>query len=114
MKRMLAILTAASASLFAQDWAREAQALRPPQSTGQDKAFLDALEDRARSALAAIAHARTPEEAATARPELRRRLEQALGLKKMPWPPKLNGRVTGTVRREGYRIEKVVYEALPG
>src|ERR1044071_6003920 len=104
MKRMLAILTA-SASLFAQDWARQAQALRPPQSAGQDKGFLDALEDRARSTLAAIAHARTPEEAATARPELRRRLEQSLGLKKMPWPPKLNARVTGTVRRDGYRID---------
>ncbi|MBL8227003.1 MAG: acetylxylan esterase [Bryobacterales bacterium] len=75
---------------------------------------LDELERRAVRSLESIRHARTPEEAAAARPELRRRLESALGYKKMPWPPKPKGRVTGTLRRSGYRIEKVVFESLPG
>ena len=97
MKFTLAILTAAAGLLWA-----------------GDRAFLDELEERAKTTLAAIHHARTPAEAAQARPLLRQRLEAALGLKKMPWPPKLNARVTGTLRRDGYRIEKIVYEALPG
>jgi hypothetical protein len=53
-------------------------------------------------------------EAAAARPDLGRRLEHALGYKRMPWPPKPNGRVVGTVRRSGYRIGKVVFDSLPG
>lgn len=76
--------------------------------------YLDELERRAVQKLESIRHARTPEEAAAARPELRRRLERALGYRQMPWPPKPNGRVVGTVRRSGYRIEKVVFESLPG
>lgn len=76
--------------------------------------YLDELERRAVRSLESIRRARTPEEAAAARPELRRRLEHALGYKQMPWPPKPNGRVVGTVRRNGYRIEKVVFESLPG
>jgi dienelactone hydrolase len=114
MKCTLAILSAMSGLLFAQDWAREVRALHPPPTAGQDRAFLDELEDQAKASLAAIHHARTPAEAANARPELRRRLDQALGLQQMPWPPRLNARVTGTVQRAGYRIEKIVYEALPG
>lgn len=75
---------------------------------------LDDLERRAVQRLESIRHASTPEEAAAARPELRRRLERALGHKQMPWPPKPQGRVVGTVRRSGYRIEKVVFDSLPG
>ncbi len=76
--------------------------------------FLDDLERRAVRTLESIRHASTPEEAAAARPALRRRLEIALGRNQMPWPPKPNGRVVGTVRRNGYRIDKVVFESLPG
>lgn len=76
--------------------------------------YLDDLERRAVRTLESIRRARTPEEAAAARPELRRRLERALGHKQMPWPPKPSGRVVGTVRRSGYRIDKVVFESLPG
>lgn len=76
--------------------------------------YLDEIERRAVRSLESIRRAHTPEEAAAARPELRRRLERALGYKQMPWPPKPNGRVVGTVRRSGYRIDKVVFESLPG
>lgn len=75
---------------------------------------LDVLERRAVRSLESIRHAETPEEAAAARPELRRRLEHALGYKQMPWPPKPTGHVVGTIRRSGYRIDKVVFESLPG
>lgn len=80
----------------------------------ENTAVVDEVENRARIALESIRRARSPEEAARARPELRRRLERALGIRKMPWPPKLNAHVVGTAPRPGYRIEKVVWEALPG
>lgn len=76
--------------------------------------YLDELERRAVRTLESMRHARTREEAAAARPELRRWLERALGYKQMAWPVKPKGRVTGTVRRNGYRIDKVVFESLPG
>jgi cephalosporin-C deacetylase-like acetyl esterase len=43
---------------------------------------------------------------------VRETLEELLG----PWPEKtpLKARVVGTIEREGYRIEKVVYESIPG
>jgi cephalosporin-C deacetylase-like acetyl esterase len=33
-----------------------------------------------------------------------------------PFPPKdpLNPRITGTIRKDGYRVEKIVYESMPG
>jgi dienelactone hydrolase len=114
MKTALGILVAAAPLVFAQDWAREVEALRPQTPPAGDRVFLDELENHAKESLAAIHHAQTPEEAAQARPKLRTRLEQALGLPKMPWPPELRARRTGTVIRPGYRIEKIVYEALPG
>ncbi len=43
---------------------------------------------------------------------VRRVIEETLG----PWPEKtpLNARTTGVIRRESYRIEKLVFESLPG
>ncbi|MFC1614458.1 alpha/beta hydrolase family protein [Gemmatimonadota bacterium] len=43
---------------------------------------------------------------------VKKTLNEILG----PWPEKtpLNARVTGTVNRPGYRIEKVIYESQPG
>jgi hypothetical protein len=114
MMRAVAVLLAAAALMPAQDWVREVQALRRPAKTGQDQVFLDELEEHAKSSLRAIRHAQTPAEASESRPGLRKRLENSLGLGKMPWPPRLNGHVTGTVAGPGYRIEKIVYEALPG
>lgn len=39
---------------------------------------------------------------------------KALGLFPLPPRPDLNARVTGTITREGYRIEKLRYESRPG
>ena len=43
---------------------------------------------------------------------VRSRLEELAG----PFPEKkpLNARITGTISRDGYRIDKIVYEAMPG
>jgi dienelactone hydrolase len=94
--------------------ARRIEALRPRDVTAREKEVLDNLEQRAVRALASVPRARTRQEAEAARPALRARLEQALGLCRMPWPPALQPRTVGTLARVGYRIEKVVYQTLPG
>ena len=51
------------------------------------------------------------------RPERYSELIEMLSLQDMPLTgerPPLNVRVTGTIRRDGYRIEKLYYESLPG
>jgi hypothetical protein len=45
---------------------------------------------------------------------LRRQLQVALGLWPVPTRSPLNARVHGTVDRDGYVIEKVVFESIPG
>jgi len=85
----------------------------PAQSTGE-AAVLDNLERRAKEALAAVPHARTKQEADKARPVLRGKLERSLGFRRFPWPPKLNARTAGLLDRDGFRIEKIVFETLPG
>jgi hypothetical protein len=41
-------------------------------------------------------------------------LTDSLRYRRLPWPPDLQARITGTVRRKGYHIEKVVFQSLPG
>lgn len=74
---------------------------------------LDDLQKDAARALAAISHARTVAEANRARPELRRKLEASLGFRLLP-PPVLGVKTAGVLRQPGFRIEKLVYESLPG
>ncbi|MFB3829787.1 MAG: alpha/beta hydrolase family protein [Bryobacteraceae bacterium] len=74
---------------------------------------LDDLQKEAARALAAIPHARTLAEANRARPELRRKLEASLGFRLLPLPAP-GVKTAGTLRRQGFRIEKLVYESLPG
>jgi dienelactone hydrolase len=98
----------------AQDWEQEIRALRPAVDKSQEAAVLDDLQHRAKEALDRIPHARTRAAADQARPVLRRKLEESLGFRRLPWPPVLNARDAGAIQRSGYRIEKVVYESLPG
>jgi dienelactone hydrolase len=108
------ILTIATARAPAQDLQREIAALRPRDTSAQEAAVLDNLEGRATRALAAIPRARDRREADLVRPELRRRLLDSLGISRLPWPPELKSRLVGTLDRPGYRIEKIVYQTLPG
>lgn len=48
------------------------------------------------------------------RPEVRRQLLDMLGLDPMPKRTPLSARVTGAFQRQGYRVENVVFESLPG
>jgi dienelactone hydrolase len=94
------------------DWPSRIRSLRPPGSSGADPT-LENLDERLRRTLAALSHAESAAEADKARPGLRKKLEASLGFRQFPWPPDLNARTTGVVRRSEYRIEKVVYQTLP-
>ena len=111
---VLLFIVLMSASARAQDWSAQARALRPPDTSAARNAVLDDLELRARAALDRIHRARTKTEAEALRGQLRRRLEESLGFRRLPWPPKLQASITGTIQRDGYRIEKIVFQTLPG
>jgi len=61
---------------------------------------------------AAVAELKTPDDFARRQRELRAKFIEAIG----GFPPKtpLNPRVVGAIERDGYRIEKVIYESRPG
>ncbi len=50
----------------------------------------------------------------TKRPELRQQLLFMLGLDPLPRRTPLNARVTGRLTRDHYRVEKIVFQSLPG
>jgi dienelactone hydrolase len=108
------IALALAAACFAQDLEREVRALRPADTAAQRSRVLDEIQERARLALESIRHARTPDEAARVRAAVRPQLEEALGFRRLPWPPDLRPRAAGAVQGSGYRIEKLVYSTLPG
>jgi dienelactone hydrolase len=80
----------------------------------RSQSLLDELEARAKASLDHINHASSAEEANRAREPLRKNLEQSLGYRKLPWPPSLQPTLVGTVPGLGYRIEKIVFQTLPG
>ncbi|HEX2523758.1 MAG TPA: hypothetical protein VHP35_16675, partial [Terriglobia bacterium] len=85
--KAIACLLVLTRVAVAQDYELAVRALRPADVELQEKALLDSLEQEARVALDAIQHARTRDEANRARPELRRKLEDSLGWRRLPWPP---------------------------
>jgi dienelactone hydrolase len=60
----------------------------------------------------AVAAMKTPEDVARRQAELRAKFVAALG--GFPEKTPLNARTTGTLERDGYRVEKVIYESRPG
>ncbi len=60
----------------------------------------------------AVAAMKTPEDVARRQAELRAKFIEALG--GLPEKTPLNPRVVGKADRDGYRIEKVIYESRPG
>jgi cephalosporin-C deacetylase-like acetyl esterase len=61
---------------------------------------------------AAVARIRTPDEVAARQAYIRQKVLEALG----GFPTEktlLNARVTGKLERDGYRVEKLIYESLP-
>src|SRR4051812_11419998 len=115
VRAMTALLIVVLAgAVRADDLRREVEALRQDDHTDREAAMLDNLERRAREALAAIPRSRTAGDADRMLAPLRRELERSLGVGRLPWPPALRPRVVGILRRDGYRIEKVIYDSLPG
>ena len=48
------------------------------------------------------------------RPEIRKRVLYTLGLDPMPAKTPLHPRITGELQRDGYRVQNVVFESMPG
>jgi dienelactone hydrolase len=108
---LFVVLTAAAR---ADDWRPMIDALKPKDVSGRATAVLDNLERRAREALAAIQRSETAQDADRMRGPRRRELGRSLGADRLPWPPVLRPKLVGVLRRRGYRIEKVIYQTLPG
>jgi dienelactone hydrolase len=100
-----------SAEVHWQGVARAAGALLPERPDGE-KSILDALENRAREALAKLDHPAEREAWQRALPELRRKLAAAVGSERLPKPEARNVRVVGTIDRGDYVIEKLVYDTF--
>jgi dienelactone hydrolase len=108
------LIVLCSSAARAEDLRCEVDALRPNDVTVSERAVLDNLERRACEALAAIPRSITARDADQMRAPLRRELKRSLGTDRLPWPLALHPRVVGILPRDGYRIEKVVYDSLPG
>ena len=109
-------VTAHSAPTVEVDWdklAREARQLRTQGSAG-GASVLDALEARARHVLEGLQHPTNRETWQQAVPGLRKQLMASLGLSHLPKPLARNVRTVGTIVRDSYVIEKLIYETLPG
>lgn len=93
--------------------AQAARALRPAIPAG-DAAILDGLETRARTRLTALRHPADRSGWEEAVPRIRGALRASLGLADLPPPEPRKLRTVGVLERDGYRLEKLVYETLPG
>src|SRR5687767_4593798 len=93
--------------------AAAARALRPAIPAG-DAAILDGLEARARDLLTSLRRAEDRASWEKAVPKIRAELRRSLGLDLLPPPLPKNVRSVGVLTRDGYRIDKLVYETLPG
>lgn len=73
--------------------------------------YVSRVREVMRRRAAARAAIRTPAQVMQLRDNVRRKLRLCFG----PWPERtpLNARVTGTVERADYRIEKLIYESRP-
>src|SRR5438477_10945572 len=86
----------------------------PPPGPSRGDEVLDLLEARAREVLAAIDHPKDRADWEKETPRLRKQLLSSLGLARLPKPQPTNLKSVGILARDGYRIEKLVYETLPG
>jgi hypothetical protein len=57
---------------------------------------------------------RTLDEWKRRRPEVLRQFLYTLGLDRMPAKTPLNARITGSLERDTYKIEKIVFQSMPG
>ncbi len=88
--------------------AQETAAQRHEMATNQLKRL--AMEMSARC----LDDIRTLDDWKKRRPELRRQLLYMLGLDPLPKRTPLKAQITGHLQREAYRIEKIVFQSMPG
>jgi dienelactone hydrolase len=86
----------------------------PPPGPNRGEQVLDLLEARAREVLAGVEHPHDRETWEKETPRLRQQLVASLGLARLPKPEPQKLRNVGTIERQDYRIEKLVFESLPG
>ena len=112
-RQFLLSVAALRPALSSEDLERQVRGLRPADVSAGERAVIENLDSRVREVLAAIPRQRamlSRERIVT----LRGQLERSLGFRQLPWPPDTQARSAGTVRRPGYRIEKIVFQTFPG
>ncbi|MGQ9732279.1 MAG: alpha/beta hydrolase family protein, partial [Candidatus Zipacnadales bacterium] len=77
-------------------------------------AVFEEIMDRALAYAAAVPVPHSAEEWARRAAELRPRILRALGLDPLPQRTPLNARILGEIPRDGYRIQRVIFESRPG
>jgi cephalosporin-C deacetylase-like acetyl esterase len=92
-----------SCSLFAQENAAQRQAM----ATNQLKRLAIEMSERC------LSDVKTLEDWQKQRPELRRQFLEMLGLDPLPSRTPLKPQITGRLERDGYRIEKLVFQSMP-
>src|SRR6266536_5578112 len=88
--------------------AQETAALRHAMATNQLKEIAGDIS------LQCLTDVRTLEDWKKQRPELRRQLLEMLGLDPLPARTPLKAQITGRLERDAYRIEKIIFQSLPG
>jgi len=101
---VIAALILSSSSLHAQ----ESAAQRHQMATNYLKRVAAELSARC------LSDVRSLDDWKQRRPEFRRQLLEMLGLSPLPPRTPLKPKITGVLEREAYRIEKIVFQSLPG
>jgi hypothetical protein len=82
---------------------------------GRHERFLQFLKKTAADISArSLSHVRSLEDWERQRPAARRQLLYMLGLEPLPERTPMQAQITGTLPRPDYRIEKIVFQSLPG
>jgi dienelactone hydrolase len=88
-----------------------AEPLKPPLDEMLHRYLLDQARQQFEARRMAIAAIKTPEDITRRQKDLRSFFLRALG--DMPERTPLNPRIVGTLKRNGYRVEKIIFESRP-
>jgi cephalosporin-C deacetylase-like acetyl esterase len=87
----------------------------PETAAGRHERFIAFLKEQAAAISArSLTDVSSLEAWQKQQPEMRRRLRSMLGLDPLPERTPLRAQVTGTLQRPSYRIEKLVFQSMPG